>query len=198
MKLIVLSDLHLTLPGETLHGLDTHARLAAGVERIGTVHADADLVVIAGDLADRSRSAAYAALGRALEALPMPVALTLGNHDNRDVFARVLGEDRLAEGFAQSAHDVGEVRVIVLDTLERAPAGHGAWGHGWGVLDAVRLGWLDRHLDDRPTVIVMHHPAICRPSGWPGSTCWSRSRWWTGWRGGTCGPWWRRMSTARA
>lgn len=160
MKLVVLSDLHLTPPGEPLNGGDPHARLDAAIARINSAYADADLVALAGDLTDLGRTAAYAALRDRLGDLRPPWAATLGNHDNRDVFARVFGADRLDEnGFAQSAHDLGCHRVLLLDTLEKGPSPAGGWGarHGW--LCDARLDWLESHLDDRPTVIVLHHPA---------------------------------------
>ncbi|MBE3637814.1 metallophosphoesterase [Mangrovicoccus algicola] len=163
MKLVVLSDLHMTRPGEVLAGIDPAARLEAAIARINAAHGDADLVALAGDLTDRSRSQAYEDLRAALEQLSVPWAATLGNHDNRDVFARIFGPGALNDdGFAQSAHHLrGEV-VILLDSLEKGP-GAGGWGQGRGHLCARRLDWLARELDragGRPVHVVLHHPLL--------------------------------------
>ncbi|NJS40114.1 MAG: phosphodiesterase, partial [Rhodobacteraceae bacterium] len=53
VKLIVLSDLHLGPQGVPVNGLDTGDRLAQAVAVINRDHADAAMVLVAGDLADR-------------------------------------------------------------------------------------------------------------------------------------------------
>ena len=163
MKFLVLSDLHLTLPGELVSGLDPLARFEAAVARINRAHADAGLVVLAGDLTDRSRSAAYQALYQALGRLEVPWAVTLGNHDNRDVFGRIFGPAHLDEnGFVQSAAMLDGQVVLVLDSLEKGPSDSG-WGRGEGRLCGLRLDWLRRQLDraaGRPVHLVLHHPVL--------------------------------------
>lgn len=163
MKLVVLSDLHLCPPGDLVSGLDPHVHLSAAIARINATHGDADLVVVAGDITDRGRTAAYAALKDQLGDLQVPWAVTLGNHDNRDVFAKVFGAAHLnADGFVQSAHWVGDQVVLLLDTLKKGPT-DGAWGCGEGMLCEARLAWLAQELDraeGRPVTLVMHHPVL--------------------------------------
>ncbi|WP_172332081.1 metallophosphoesterase [Mangrovicoccus sp. HB161399] len=163
MKFIVLSDLHMTRPGELLAGLDPALRLEMAIDRINAAHGDADLVVLAGDLTDRARTLAYEELRRALGRLVPSWAATLGNHDNRDVFGRVFGSGSLDEnGFAQSAHRAGGETVLLLDSLEKGP-GSGGWGLGSGRLCALRLDWLRRELEragGAPVHVVLHHPVL--------------------------------------
>lgn len=161
MKLIALSDLHLTPPGELVVGLDPHPRLQAAIAKINAEYRDADLVMILGDLTDRGRTAAFEALRDALQGLQVPYALTLGNHDNRDVFTRVFDGAHLdPRGFAQAAFQFGKHRLILLDTLERSGSTGAGWGAPFGKLCDTRLAWLRAQLDDAPTVIAMHHPAV--------------------------------------
>lgn len=64
LKFVVLSDLHLGLPGLPVNGLDTGARLAEAVQVINNDDADAAFVLLAGDLADRRNAADHLAVLR--------------------------------------------------------------------------------------------------------------------------------------
>jgi 3',5'-cyclic AMP phosphodiesterase CpdA len=152
-KLIHVTDLHLPLPGTLLYGLDPYARLDACIAHINTNHADADLVIITGDLTDNGDAAAYAALAERLPNLVPPVRLLIGNHDDRATFFATFPNVVPASGFAQGSADLDEARVVWLDTLRT--------GHVEGELCETRLQWLDAALSetgDAPTFVFMHHP----------------------------------------
>lgn len=163
MKLIVLSDLHLMVPQEAQHDLGNHARLEAAIERINAAYSDADLVVFAGDLADRGDyKQSYQDLKAALPRLSPPHALTVGNHDNRENFLAVFGEEHRDEnGFIQSAHVLGDHHVLVLDSLERnlnpdVPYFSARTGH----ICPTRCAWLEGKLAEakgRPVIVILHH-----------------------------------------
>lgn len=167
MKLIVLSDIHLDLPDQDQKFPDNLDRLEAAIERINAVYCDADLVVFAGDLVDRGRlKAPYETFKAALTNLSPPYALTLGNHDDRDVFCAVFGKDHCDEGgFIQSAHDLDGTHVLILDSSSDLPPQQGARGarHRVGQLCQHRLGWLSGQLKatkGQPTIIILHHPPL--------------------------------------
>ncbi|WP_417244470.1 metallophosphoesterase, partial [Celeribacter sp.] len=86
MKIIHITDTHLMPAGETLYGLDPSARLKRVLDDVVQSQADADLVVLTGDLTQDGNPLAYAQLGKLLADLPMPVRLLLGNHDARENF----------------------------------------------------------------------------------------------------------------
>ena len=69
MKIVQLSDLHLTLPDAELFGSAPLARLELAIDRILADHADADFCLLTGDLADAGSDVAYASLAQALETL---------------------------------------------------------------------------------------------------------------------------------
>jgi 3',5'-cyclic AMP phosphodiesterase CpdA len=153
MKIILLTDTHLTAPGGTVCGLDPLARLDACIADINRHHADADLVVLSGDLANDGEPEAYMALRESLTALTPPHHLMLGNHDDRAIFRDVFPEADVEDGFVQAAVDTADGRLILLDTLD--------FGHVEGRLCAERLRWLDRRLGEaqgRPVFVFMHHP----------------------------------------
>jgi len=156
LKLVVLSDLHLMDKGELSLGLDTAERLRAGVQAINDRHGDADLICIAGDLADLGQIAAYRRLRAALADLAMPVEITIGNHDDRAAYLSVFGADQAAEtGFIDRVIDIKDHRVILLDSAIE-PGRHD------GRLEQVQLDWLAARLAeaaDRPVIVILHHHA---------------------------------------
>lgn len=152
MKIIQLSDPHLMAPGGLLYGSDPLARLDACLADIGDNHADADLVVISGDLTNDGERAAYAALQERLAQFSLPCRLMLGNHDDRTLFLEMFPDAVAERGFVQSVFDGAEGRLILLDTLDS--------GHVEGRLCAARLDWLDEKLSEArgPAFLFMHHP----------------------------------------
>ena len=154
LKLIVLSDLHIVPEGDLSHGLDTTERLETGIDFVNRRHGDADLIVIAGDLADRGEKAAYERLQTSLGKFALAPVLTLGNHDSLEVFIEHFGRDHVNDrtGKIDHAIDRNGHRVIVLDTSVPGRAG--------GCLEEAQLSWLIEQLDeaaDKPVIIAMHH-----------------------------------------
>lgn len=70
LKLVDLSDLHLTTPGEELHGLRPGEQLERCISRISREHGDAALCIITGDLTHDGHPLAYAEVARQVARLP--------------------------------------------------------------------------------------------------------------------------------
>ena len=154
MKIVVMSDIHIRAAGD-ICGRSPQAFLRRAIGHIAVHHGDADLCVLLGDLTDEGLPAEYKDLADLLSALPMPIAYTLGNHDNRANFLKQFREvPRDANGFVQSVADVGQRRCVLLDT--NVPGYHG------GRLDGGRLEWLEETLaaSDRDCLVFLHHPPI--------------------------------------
>lgn len=112
-----------------------------------------DLLLVTGDLTEHGDVDSYRRLANALGVCPFPVYPCLGNHDDRDNFARHFPQVPIASDFVQYCVELENLRMIVLDTLEPGR-------HGGGFCEA-RAAWLKARLaeqPDVPTVIVMHHP----------------------------------------
>ncbi|MCQ0986293.1 phosphodiesterase [Jiella marina] len=153
MKLIQITDLHLVTPGETLFGLDPLARLEACLADVERHHADADAIVISGDLTHDGEPAAYEALAERIAELTSPVHLMLGNHDRRDTFRAVFGERMFEEGFVQKSVDLADGMLVLLDTLKE--------GAVEGELCEARLAWLETQLEgagEKGAYVFAHHP----------------------------------------
>jgi 3',5'-cyclic-AMP phosphodiesterase len=153
VKIYIISDIHLHAPGETSKGIDTLARLDLALEDLTRNHADSDLCVLLGDLADHGAEPAYRELEARLHALKVPVRVLIGNHDDRETFRSVFPHLCSEDGFVHSVHDGAQGRLIFLDTFEADFVN----GHQC----QTRLAWLSDRLAearDRPVYIFMHHP----------------------------------------
>lgn len=155
MKIIHISDIHLTIPGEEMGGLNPHTRLAQALADITTHHPDAARVIITGDLAHWGEKAAYEALQRAVADLQIPVRLLIGNHDNRTTFLSVFKDHPTdPAGFVNHAETIDDVRFIYLDSVgERTHAGH---------FCAPRRDWLQQELAkcERARIFLHHNPVL--------------------------------------
>lgn len=155
-KILVMTDLHITTEGETIIGLDPGARLRAGLAHAAAHHPDADRLVLMGDLTHHGTEAEYARLRGLLADLPWPVTLMIGNHDARPAFRATFPDAPVdGNGFVQSTVDLGDVRLVCLDTHEPTQLPTHA-----GLLCPARLAWLDETLDAdcRPCLVFLHHP----------------------------------------
>jgi 3',5'-cyclic AMP phosphodiesterase CpdA len=153
MKIVHLTDLHLTRPGDMLWGLDPWARLDACLADIAAYHGDAAFCAVTGDLAERGEIAAYEALRRRLESFPLDTHLILGNHDDRANFLKVFGGAD-PNGHVQHAIERNGAHHVFLDTL-KAPSSSA------GLYDAARRSWFAAELErakGKPVYIFMHHP----------------------------------------
>lgn len=152
MKLIQLTDPHLRGRGELVCGRDPAKNLATAVAGINRHHADADLVVITGDLSDDGSPQSYRRLAEILVPLVPPARLLLGNHDDRGVFRSVFQDAPAEDDFVQSSMEMGDHRLVFLDTLDDGAVA--------GRLCERRLAWLDRCLagEAGPALVFMHHP----------------------------------------
>lgn len=153
MKIIHISDIHLTIPGEEMGGLDPHARFARALADVADNHQDADRVVITGDLAHWGEKEAYETLKIVLADLSIPVRLMIGNHDDRENFRKVFNDHPVdANGFVNHAETVDGTRMIYLDSVgHKTHAGH---------FCTARREWLEAELAtaDRARIFLHHNP----------------------------------------
>lgn len=156
MKLIHLSDVHLTADKSDLFCGNPHDRFDRAIAHANEHHADAELCVITGDLTHWGEKPAYDHLTAALEKLIVPFQLLIGNHDNRKVFRECFPDQGAdGKGFIQSATTVEAGRCIFMDTNE--PGTHA--GH----YCADRCDWLVEQLaiaGEEPCFLFMHHPPM--------------------------------------
>ena len=158
-KILFLSDPHLCTPGKTIIGLDPTARTKAVLEAAIADHADADAMILLGDLAHHGAVEAYQTLQTLLAHVPMSVVPMMGNHDRRDAFLQVFTDvPQSAEGHIQHVLDIGNTRIITLDSLDGPPYDD---THHSGKLCPARMAFLEDALgtrDGRQALVCIHHP----------------------------------------
>jgi len=160
MLIAQISDLHIGFVSDDPNEMNA-VRLDAVLARIAQLPAPPDALILSGDLTERGDESSYRRLRDTLAACPSPLLYVLGNHDNRAGFRAVFPDLPMPDGFLQYAHDLGDLRLLVLDTLEEGR-------HGGGFCE-VRARWLVERLDeapDRPTILVLHHPPVETGIGW--------------------------------
>lgn len=152
LTILHLSDTHLAGDGSRHYGMvDTGAALRRVLRRAETLRG-IDVVVMSGDLSDDGSAESYRLLQTVIapwaEDRGAPVLQVMGNHDVRAGFESVLGA---RTGVVR----VGGVRFLRLDSS--VP------GFGYGLVDAVQLGWLRDELRtpaEHGSVVVLHHPPV--------------------------------------
>ncbi len=156
-QVVVFTDIHFDagLGREAI----PHQRFRDGLRHAAKYCGKAGHIIITGDLADKGDIASYEMLKEALGEAHAPVLLLIGNHDNRENFLSVFGDNPVDEnGFVQQAIDTPHARLVMLDTLNGPPYDYPV-SHS-GKLCEKRLEWLDMQLakSEKPVVIFMHHP----------------------------------------
>jgi 3',5'-cyclic AMP phosphodiesterase CpdA len=147
-----LSDTHFGGPA------DAHARADRVLDHVLALDPAPDVLLVTGDIADHGTAEEYDEARAVLARWPGPLALTTGNHDVRDAFARgLLGRE--AGGRLDQAVDLPSCRFLLLDSLVTAPPGERI---DPGELADESLTWLDAQLaaDGRPTFVCLHHPPV--------------------------------------
>lgn len=153
LKLLHFTDIHLTKPGDTIAGRDPIANFDRALAHALALHSDAAAAFITGDLSDWGDAVDYERLADRIGAVPMPVHLAIGNHDDRAAFTRqfpALGR----HGFIHYRVDLPGHTALVLDTWED--------GTHAGSFCELRAAWLNAQLlaCEQPVLLFMHHNPV--------------------------------------
>ena len=154
MKLIQLTDIHLTTPGDTIGGRDPNANFERALDHALANHADAEAIVITGDLSDWGDAEDYVRLKQRIAAIPVPVHLCIGNHDDRPTFLSVFPDLVDENGFVQKTAQLSYGTAVLIDSW--APETHA--GH----FCEIRASWLAETLSriDDPVYLFLHHNPV--------------------------------------
>jgi 3',5'-cyclic-AMP phosphodiesterase len=147
-----LSDPHL---GAAWEEVDPRPRLEQVIEAVRSLPNPVDAVVVSGDLTADGGAEDSLLARQLLDRLQVPVHVLPGNHDLRASLRGTFDLPGEGDDPIDYAVDVGEIRLVVLDsTVPRQDPG--AFGPD-------QLSWLDAELSkepERPTILAMHHPPL--------------------------------------
>ena len=153
MKLIHISDIHLTENGRNIWGVSPKKRFDESLFQISKIP-DIDAIIISGDLSDDGSCGSYKYIDQHFSELGIPTYCCLGNHDEVENLTQSLK-------FVQfvSHLDLLGWRILFLNTV--IP------NMSKGFIKECELSSLEKELTYQPldTIIVMHHPPLL-PGGW--------------------------------
>lgn len=157
-----ITDLHIGFDRGNPHEVNVR-RLNSVMERLLEMSPRPDLLLVTGDLVENGDDTeAYDHMHALVGRWPGPMLFAIGNHDDRSNFLAQLATVATdPNGFVQYEHDIDDLRLIVLDTLDSGR-------HGGAYCDQ-RAAWLRERLAekiDRPTIIILHHPPVDNGIEW--------------------------------
>ncbi|HEY0521408.1 MAG TPA: metallophosphoesterase [Ilumatobacteraceae bacterium] len=135
-----ITDTHLRAEPNTPAERDPDASLRATVDAVRNI--DADLLLLTGDLADDGSVAALVRLRSVVGVVSPALLATAGNHDDPDSVRAIFG--------STDTVDLGTWRVLGVESV--IP------GEDHGAIDVDRLVRRLDSLDERPTMLAIHHP----------------------------------------
>lgn len=162
IRIVVLSDLHLTNDKRPIWGVDTYAYFKKAISMIKNIP-EIDCIVVCGDIANDGMAGTYTYVDSEFCNLGIPTFWCPGNHDNIDRYYE-FGQKSFSK--LSGIHDVGGFRVISLCSVtfdEDNPSQNRARG----LIKNDELIILDKTLSnsEKPCVVFLHHPSI-EPGGW--------------------------------
>jgi 3',5'-cyclic AMP phosphodiesterase CpdA len=159
MLIAQISDCHVMKRGSLAYGrVDTPLFLERAMDAIAALPRRPDVLLATGDLVDGGTEAEYALFREITARLKLPLWPVAGNHDRRGALVRAFAIEQMTQpGFVQYQTHIGDLRLIVIDTVTP--------GSPDPSICQVRLDWVAARLSEYngPTLIAMHHPPF--PTG---------------------------------
>ncbi len=152
MKIIHISDIHLTENGREIWGVNTLDHFCKAIGRIKDQDG-IDGVFVSGDLSNDGSRWTYEYIDRAFSEIGIPTYCCPGNHDNLDEFYN---------GYKPSFYNIGEIaelcgwNFIMLNSAVRDMSR--------GIFSPEKLSNLILRCNG-PVAVVLHHPPI-EQEGW--------------------------------
>lgn len=162
MRIIHMSDLHLTADRHPIWGIDTYKQFCKALDCIKNIP-NIDCIVVSGDIADDGDSLTYQYADDMLNSLSMPVLWCPGNHDNIETFYEF---SKVSKSNIRDPLTINGVKIVPLNTV--APdESNPKLNRSRGVLFEEDFIYLNQHMlgHNYPTILVMHHPSY-DPGGW--------------------------------
>ena len=162
MRIIHMSDLHLTRDGLPIWGEDTRQKLECAIELIKKIQ-NIDVILVSGDISNDGSWESYEFADNVFSQTGIPTYWCLGNHDNLDLLKSTnsLKYCKLS--------DISELcgwNIILLNSVTKDDDVPGQ-NRSRGIIDSQTITELYEIVNgiDKPTIVVLHHPAL-EIGGW--------------------------------
>ena len=154
MRLIHLSDIHLTANGQQIWGVEPLVRFNRAIEKIRLLD-EIDAIVISGDLSDDGNLWAYEYIDKTFAKLGLPTYCCPGNHDDLNIFYQKFHPSFYLRN---EVFRLGKWTFIMLNSVVPRMSR--------GYVDTKRLSdMIQSNVNDGPMAVVVHHPPI-EQEGW--------------------------------
>jgi Icc protein len=158
-----ITDIHLFAnERQELLGMSTKESLCAVIEQLRNLGSELDLLLLTGDISGDGSPESYDNLQNLLHPLQIPTYSLPGNHDCAIAMEEVLNLKLFSR---RKSFERGGWNFILLNSCVPQQV------HGY--LSLETLDWLDSQLtimDEKPTLIAVHHPPFFVNSHWLDST----------------------------
>jgi Icc protein len=145
--LVQLTDAHLFADIDArMLGADVRANLVNAVRQVGDDWGTPDLVLVTGDISHDGSTESYRHFAQTLAPLTGTIRVIPGNHDDPDALRAVLS------AWTATFTDIGQWRVITLDSTVRDNNAGRLSAAQWARFDAALASAGDRHI-----LLALHH-----------------------------------------
>lgn len=161
MRIIILSDLHITAAGLPIWNTDTTAHFDTAINYIREMPS-IDAIFIIGDVADNGSQWAYDYVRQKFDSICIPAYFIPGNHDNIQIFNSCLQSQWC---HTSKTLKIGSWKFILLSSVLCDPSNVGV-NMSYGYLSDDELSWFKQELNtDNYICVILHHPPI-EQKGW--------------------------------
>lgn len=161
MKILHLSDLHLTKEGQEIWETDTFAHFNKTIDLIKSID-NVDVIVVTGDLSNDGSEWTYKYIDHAFESLSIPTLCCPGNHDSMSMMLK----DYIPSFYKVNQKVViGGYKFLMLNSVIHDDEDPNT-NKSRGLLSQETLKYVEEEINDGlPTIIAFHHPPL-EPGGW--------------------------------
>lgn len=162
MKIIHMSDLHLTGNGTPVWGENSRRKFMSALSQVRSME-DIDVIIVSGDISDDGTIDSYIYADQEFAKLNIPTYWCAGNHDNLDTLAKIfrpsfchIGGQVLIDGWRLYV-----INSVAIDEYDPNT------NRSRGIVTSQQREKLNKQLDmqPEPSVIVLHHPPL-EIGGW--------------------------------
>lgn len=161
MKIVHISDIHLTENGKSIWGADTMSNFNKVIDFISHI-TNVDAIVITGDMSDDGTEWTYRYIDNRLSEIGIPTYCCLGNHDSlttmmqdyKPSFYQVVPKVTIEDWNFLFLNSIMPDSEIPSKNMAR------------GFLNEHAISFVKNELEEsKPTCILLHHPPL-EPGGW--------------------------------